>query len=160
MDAAAFGIGLEGNAARGSAGNAGVGGGPARQTRETPVAARVRELERRVERQESEMRGLALRMGAGSRDRAGEVVARMEGAFKALDHVVGVHYAVLRDGTWHVVAVHDMEDGGGALRSICKKAVEVQDACGVEIAPVVLHVDEVLREHLAGTEAVFERPRG
>ena len=160
MDAAAFGIGLEGNAARGSAENAGVGGGPARQTRETPVAARVRELERRVERQESEMRELALRMGAGSRDRAGEVVARMEGAFKALDHVIGVHYAVLRDGTWHVVAVHDMEDGGGALRSICKKAVEVQDACGVEIAPVVLHVDEVLREHLAGTEAVFERPRG
>lgn len=157
MDAAAFGIGLEGNAARGSAGN--VGGGPARQTRETPVAARVRELERRVERQESEMRELALRMGAGSRDRAGEVVARMECAFKALDHVVGVHYAVLQDGTWHVVVVHDMEDGGGALRSICKKAVEIQDACGVEIAPVVLHVDEV-RGHLAGTEAIFERPRG
>ena len=119
------------------------------------------ELERRVGRQEAAMRELASRMDAGAQHREGKVVACMENAFKTLDHVVGVHYAVLRDGTWHVVAVHDMEDGGRALRSICKKAVEVQNAfCGVEIAPAVLHVDEVRREHLAGTKAVFKRPRG
>ena len=107
------------------------------------------------------MRELASRMDAGAQHREGKVVACMENAFRTLDHVVGVHYAVLRDGTWHVVAVHDMEDGGRALRSICRKAVEVQNAFrGVEIAPVVLHVDEVRREHLAGTETVFKRPRG
>ena len=132
------------------------------QIPETSVAVKVRELEQRIERQESATQELAFRMNAGSsQDHVDEVVAYMENAFKTLDHVVGVHYAVLLDGTWHVVAIHDMEDGGRALRSICKKAVEVQNAFrGVEIAPVVLHVDEVRREHLAGTKAVFKRPRG
>lgn len=131
----------------------------ARQIPETPVAVKMHELEQRIERQESATRELAFRINAGSsQDRVDEVVAYMENAFKTLDHVVGVHYAVLQDGTWHVVTVHNMEDGGRALRSICKKAVEVQNAFhSVEIAPVVLHVDEVLREHLAGTKTVFNK---
>ena len=122
-----------------------------------PIETRVSELEKRMDRQELATEELEFRANSGSsRDHLDEVVAYMKNAFMELEHVVGVHYVVLQDGTWDVVVIHTLDDKGKALETICKKSIEVQNAFhGVAIAPLVLHKDEVHREHLVGTRQVF-----
>ena len=118
-------------------------------------------LEKKIERQEDAIEELKLRPNSGSSpERLDDVVRHMENAFRELDHVVQVHYDVQRDGTWRVVVVHVLDDRGEALLAVCDKSIEIQDALhGVEIAPPVLHEDEVLDEHLVSTRPVFSRPR-
>ncbi len=82
----------------------------------------------------------------------------MKNAFEKLEHVIQVRYAVLQDGTFHVVVIHVLDDMGSALRTVCKKSIENEGAFpDVEIEPLVLHKDEVLDEHLAGTRPVFSK---
>ncbi len=115
-------------------------------------------LEKKVERQGDAIEELKLRLNPGSPERLDDVVRHMESAFGELDHVVQVHYDVQQDGTWRVVVVHVLEDKGEALLAVCNKSIEIQDALrGVEIETLVLHEDEVLDEHLAGTKPVFSR---
>ena len=114
-------------------------------------------LEKTVERQGDAIGELKLRLNSGSSERLDDVVRHMESAFRELDHVVQVRYLILRDGTWHVVVVHDMEDDGLALDKICEKSIQVENAFRVDVDPLVLHEDEVLDEHLAGTRPVFSR---
>lgn len=122
------------------------------------VEDRVSELEKRLERQEGATEELALRVNSGSSQRrVNEVVEYMKNEFEKLEGVVQVSYIVLRDGTWDIVVVHDMEDDGLALDKICEKSIQVEDAFHVDVEPLVLHEDEVLDEHLAGTKPVFSR---
>ena len=122
------------------------------------VEDRVSELEKRLERQEGATQELALMANSGSSQRRlAEVAEYMKNAFEKLEGVVQVNYLVLRDGTWDVVVVHDMEDDGLALDEICKTSIQVEDAFHVDVEPLVLHEDEVLDEHLAGTKLIFAR---
>lgn len=114
-------------------------------------------LEKTVERQGDAIEELKLRLHYGSPERLDSVVEYMENAFRELDHVIQVRYLILRDGTWHVVVIHAMEDSGLALDTICEKSIQVEDAFHVDVEPLVLHEDEVLDEHLAGTKLVFSR---
>lgn len=114
-------------------------------------------LEKTVERQGKAIEELKLRLYSRSPERLDSVVEYMENAFKELDHVIQVRYLILRDGTWDVVVIHDMEDDGLALDAICKKSIQIEDALHVDVEPLVLHEDEVLDEHLAGTKLVFSR---
>lgn len=115
---------------------------------------RIKDLEDEVAR----YRAGGLRPDSGSLQERPDVVRHMETAFGDLERVIRVSYDILQDGTWRVVAVHAMDDKGKALRSICKKSVEIQDAFdGVAIDTLVLHEDEVRDEHLAGTSLVFSR---
>ena len=110
-------------------------------------------------RQEQAVEDLQLRLNAGSlQDRLGEIVEGMKNAFEKLERVIQVRYAVLQDGTFHVVVIHVLDDVGSALRTVCKKSIEIEGAFpDVEIEPLVLHKDEVLDEHLAGTKPVFSK---
>lgn len=123
------------------------------------VAQRVSALEKKVERQERAIKELEIRLGpASSRQPTGDVVRRMESAFKELEYVIRVGCDVLPDGTRRVVIVHVLDESVEAFRTICKKSSEVQNAFeNVEIAPLVLHEDEVLDEHFEGTKTVFSR---
>ena len=124
---------------------------------EQAVADRMSALEKTVERQGKAIEELKLRLYSRSPERLDSVVEYMENAFKELDHVIQVRYLILRDGTWDVVVIHDMEDDGLALDAICKKSIQIEDALHVDVEPLVLHEDEVLDEHLAGTKLVFSR---
>jgi len=121
------------------------------------VADRMSALEKTVERQGKAIDELKILLHYGSPGRLDSVVEYMENAFRELDHVIQVRYLILRDGTWDVVVIHDMEDGGLALDAICKKSIQIEDALHVDVEPLVLHEDEVLDEHLAGTKLVFSR---
>lgn len=114
-------------------------------------------LEKRLDRQERASRELEFRINSGSgQDRLDDIAARMESAFGELGHVVQVHYAVLPGGTWHVIAVHTMNDRVRALNTIVEKAIQVEDAFqNLDVVPVVLHLNEVLPEHLARTKVIF-----
>ena len=116
------------------------------------------ELEKKVESQERTIKELRLRLDSGSRERL-DVVKRMENEFGDLDRVIQVSYDILQDGRWRVVAVHVMDDKGAALRAICKKSVEIQNAFDVEIITLVLREDEVRDEHLVDTNLIFSRAR-
>lgn len=131
---------------------------PAPEVRET-VAEKMRALEKRVEQQERAIEELKIQFNSGSlQERLDDVVKYMENAFGELEHVVQVSYNILQGGMWRVVAVHTLDDRGEALRTICKKSIEVQNAFGdVEITTLVLHEDEVFDEHLTDTKLIFRR---
>ena len=114
-------------------------------------------MEKTVERQGDAIEELKIRLHSGSSGHLDSVVEYMENAFREMDHVIQVRYLILRDGTWHVVVIHAMEDSGLALDTICEKSIQVEDAFHVDVEPLVLHEDEVLDEHLAGTKLVFSR---
>ena len=119
---------------------------------------RLSGLERRMERQERATEELRFRANSGfSQELIDKVVEYMEGAFGQLEGVEQVRYLILRDGTWHVVVVHGIEDDGLALDAICEKSIQVEDAFHVDVEPLVLHEEEALEEHLAGTKLVFSR---
>ena len=125
------------------------------------MSEKVSALEKKMERQERATNELRLRLDSGSsQERLDDIVKHMENSFGDLDHVIQVSYDILQDGRWRVVAVHVMDDKGWALRTICKKSVEIQNAFdNVEIDTLVLHKDEVRDEHLAGTNLIFSRAR-
>ena len=114
-----------------------------------------------MERQERATNELRLRLDSGSsQERLDDIVKHMENSFGDLDHVIQVSYDILQDGRWRVVAVHVMDDKGWALRTICNKSVDIENAFdNVDIVMSVLHKDEVRDEHLAGTNLIFSRAR-
>lgn len=125
------------------------------------MSEKMSALEKKTERQERAIKELRIRLDSGSsQERLDDIVKRMENAFRDLDHVIQVSYDILPDGRWRVVTVHVMDDKGEALHTICEKSVEIEDAFdNVDIITSVLHKDEVLDEHLAGTNLIFSRSR-
>ena len=125
------------------------------------MSEKMSALEKKTERQERAIKELRIRLDSGSsQERLDYIVKRMENAFRDLDHVIQVSYDILPDGRWRVVTVHVMDDKGEALHTICEKSVEIEDAFDdVDIITSVLHKDEVLDEHLAGTNLIFSRSR-
>ena len=125
------------------------------------ISEKMSALEKKMERQERTIKELRIRLDSGSsQERLDDIVKYMENAFGDLDHVIQVSYDILQDGRWRVVAVHVMDDKGWALRTICNKSVDIENAFdNVDIVMSVLHKDEVRDEHLAGTNLIFSRAR-
>ena len=125
------------------------------------MSEKMSTLEKKVERQERTIKELRIRLDSGSsQERLDDVVKHMENVFRELEHVIQVSYDILQDGRWYIVAIHVMDDKGKALRTICKKSVEIQNAFGdVKIDTLVLHEDEVRDEHLTGTNLIFSKAR-
>lgn len=123
------------------------------------VEDRMSDLEKRVNLQERAITELCLRSNPKlSQADLDKVVAYMKDEFEQLEYMVAVHYEVLRDGTWHVVTIHNMADSADALTPICAKCIKVQNEFrDVFIVPIILHQDEVSRERLVGTKPVFIR---
>ena len=95
-----------------------------------------------------------------SRDRPDGIVECVKNAFMGAGRVVGARYAVLQDGTSHVVAVHAPDDRTGALGTIRKGSIEARDEFhGAAIAPLVLHEGGVRRGRPVGAGPAFLKTR-
>ena len=88
------------------------------------IASRVAALEERSEEQGRIIE--KLRTNRGLRDDPAAVVARIKEEFGKLEHVIRINYDILRDGTWHVVVVHDLDDENDALHAVCEKAMSTR----------------------------------
>ena len=120
------------------------------------IAGRVAALEEKMNDQELAIR--ELRASHGSKNDPDAVVARMKEEFGKLEHVIQVHYDILGDGTWHIVAVHDLYDGSKALDTICEKSIKIQDEFDdLYVVPIVLHKDQVLPGYTARTKPILTK---
>ena len=129
------------------------------RVQETSVADRISDMEKRLKDQEHSIRELESRINSAlPKDHVEHVLEHTEKIFAGLKYIIRAHYVVLQDGNLQVIFIHSLDDRVEALTSICKKVREIMRAFpNTEVTPIILHKDEVRKEHLINTTLIFEK---